>query len=114
MHVLNKYKKKTTIRLFIAAHFILFYMLIPYNAYSGNLTDELISASENGDAAKVKDLVAKGVIVNEKDEYGSTALFYAVKNKKTSVDVVNCCLPVRNNELSARRGRPGKGHRFRQ
>ena len=82
MHRLINYKQKTTIRLLIAAHFKLFYSLFSDNAYSGKQTDELISASENGDTAKVKDLVAKGVNVNEKDEYGSTALFYAVKNKK--------------------------------
>ena len=76
----NIYTAKTAIRLFLAAHFILFYSLFPYTAYSENLTDELISASKNGDVAKVKDLVAKGVSVNEKDEYGSTALIYAVKN----------------------------------
>ena len=70
----NIYTAKTTIRLFIAAHFILFYSLFPYTAYSENLTDELISASKNG----------KGVNVNEKDEYGSTALIYAVKNNNSN------------------------------
>jgi ankyrin repeat protein len=74
---------KTTIRLFISVHFILFCSFFPFTAYTGDMTDELISASKNGDAAKVKDLVAKGVNVNEKDEYGSTALIHAVKNNCT-------------------------------
>ena len=80
----NIYTAKMTIRLFVAAHLILFFSLFPYTAYSENLTDELISASKNGDAAKVTDLVAKGVNVNEKDEYGSTALIYAVKNNNSN------------------------------
>ena len=79
----NIYKKKTAIKLLIAANFILFYSLFPYAVYSENLPDELISESEHGVAAKVKDLAAKGINVNEKDEYGSTALFYAVKNNKS-------------------------------
>jgi ankyrin repeat protein len=80
----NIYTAKTTIRLFLAAHFILFYLLFPYIAFSENLADELLSASKNGDAAEVKDLVAKGVNVNKKDEYGSTALIYAVTNNNSN------------------------------
>ena len=80
----NIYSAKTILRLFVVAFLVLFYLLFSLAAYSENLTDELISASKNGNAAKVTDLVAKGVNVNEKGEYESTALIYAVKNNNSS------------------------------
>ena len=72
------YSAKTILRLFIVAFLVLIYILFSDTAHSESLTDELISASKSGNAAKVQELIAKGVNVNEKDEYGSTAIIYSV------------------------------------
>jgi len=42
--------------------------------------EDLISAAERGDTAVVKALLAKGVKVNARDIYGSTALILAAGN----------------------------------
>ena len=60
------------------AYFVLFFLFFTHIAYSESLTDQLISASKIGDTPKARELIAKGVNVNEKDEYGSTAIIYAV------------------------------------
>jgi ankyrin repeat protein len=58
-----------------------FILLFPsFTVFGGNLHDELISASKNGEVEKVKTMISKGADVNEKDSYGSTAIIYAVKS----------------------------------
>lgn len=47
-------------------------LLIVTPAHATEITD----AAKNGDKDTVKELLNKGVNVNEKDEYGSTALYY--------------------------------------
>jgi ankyrin repeat protein len=76
--VQNIHSTKTIYRLFVIAYLVLFFLLISRTAYSESLTDQLISASKNGDTPMVKELIVKGVNVNEKDEYESTAIIYAV------------------------------------
>jgi len=58
---------------------ILAYFFLSYPAFCAELVDELISASINNDTQKVKELIAKGADINEKDEYGNTAISYAVE-----------------------------------
>lgn len=74
----NIHRVKAILRSFVVVYFVFLYLILSPTAYSESLTAELISASKNGDVPKVKELIAKGVNVNEKDEYGSTALIYAV------------------------------------
>ena len=80
----NIYSAKRILRLFIAVHFVFVYSLFWNTAYSESRTDELISASKNGDAAQIKEFMVIGLNVNEKDEYGSTALIYAANNKNSN------------------------------
>ena len=79
----NIHSVKTILTKVVVAYLVIFFLLFSHTAYSESLTDQLISASKNGDAPKVKELIAKGGNVNEKDKYGSTALIYAVNSNSS-------------------------------
>jgi hypothetical protein len=59
-------------------------------ARTSELGDRLFDAAQKGDAVAVRDLLAKGVDVNTKFRYGTTALFYAAQ--KGHQDVVRILL----------------------
>ncbi len=58
---------------------------IPLLGIADEAGDELLAAARKGDVAAVKALIDKGVDVNSKSPYGSTALFFAADRGHTEV-----------------------------
>ncbi len=73
--------------------------------------DDLFEAVRQGNIGKVKALLDKGTDVNTKNEYGATAIIYAVE--KGHLDVIKLLIE-RKADLSTRfvlfRQCPGLGH----
>ena len=63
-------------------------MLLAFNAYAS--TDELVSAAQNGDWAKVQDLISAGDDINGTNAAGNTALHYAVN--ANNIDMIRFLL----------------------
>lgn len=61
----------------IGGLFLAFFLAL--QARPDELSDRLFDAAQKGDAATVRALLAKGVDVNTKFRYGTTALFYAAQ-----------------------------------
>jgi hypothetical protein len=57
----------------------LFLAVLAAQASADELGDRLFEAAQKGDAAAVRELLAKGVNVNTKFHYGTTALLYAAQ-----------------------------------
>lgn len=69
---------------------VLTVLLIAYSSYSiiskyYYLPTVFITAAENGDKAKVEDLIKKGVDINTKNKNGETALIRALKYRQKSI-----------------------------
>lgn len=60
-------------------------LLAPSAAQAQDLKEEFFAAARKGDVEAVKALLAKGVDVNSKTEYGATALSYASDKGHTAV-----------------------------
>jgi len=60
-------------------------LLLAPSAQAQDLKEEFLAAARKGDAEAVKTLLAKGVDVNSKTEYGATALSYASDKGHTAV-----------------------------
>ena len=52
-------------------------VLLPLSALAGDLEEWLNKAARAGNLSGVKQLIARGVYVPARDEYGSTALMWA-------------------------------------
>ena len=63
-------------------------MLLAFNAYAS--TDELVGAAQNGDWAKVQDLISAGDDINGTNAAGNTALHYAVN--ANNIDMIRFLL----------------------
>ena len=80
METINLKNLLKSVLCMISSLCVLILLFPSFTVFGGNLHDELISASKNGDVEKVKTMITKGADVNEKDSYGSTAIIYAVKS----------------------------------
>jgi ankyrin repeat protein/class 3 adenylate cyclase/tRNA A-37 threonylcarbamoyl transferase component Bud32 len=81
-------RKKVSLALALSAFIILLLVGTFYsiNRISQNyLSAAFIAAAENGDKAKVEDLLKKGVDVNTENKNGDTALIRVIKNRRESM-----------------------------
>lgn len=62
----------------------LFIFLLCFNSYA-NDAQSLIDAVQQDDISTIKTLLAKGVDVNAKDNYGATALMYAFQDGHSEI-----------------------------
>jgi len=58
---------------------VLLVLLVPVTAYAQDLNSELLDATEQGDVASVKALLAKGADIHAKNKHGWTALMAAAQ-----------------------------------
>lgn len=84
----NNHSTRKIHKLLVIAYLVLLFVLFSHTAYSESLTDQLISASKNGDTPKVKELIAKGL--NIKNIVGETPL--TIASKKGSIKIVKTLL----------------------
>lgn len=61
------------------------FLLAPFAVQAQDLKEDFLAAARKGDVEAVKALLAKGVDVNTKTEYGATALAYACDKGHTAV-----------------------------